>query len=212
MELGGPKIFRFKASNLDWGGMTNVACVVSVWRPWCLVALCRSSASLCFLFGFPYFSRSTSWTSTSSVRRYPRMMASVNQLALALASSTQELTLALANLRFDFTLFKFEAPAEFAALGAALTPARRKAAEVENVTSRLENLGLFSKISSLQFLTLSRLTAFAHPRSRSLKSSILRIANRMGHFRNMWDSMEPVSGPAQRLEIAPLQFIFLPAC
>jgi len=91
--------------------------------PCCLVPLL---SSLCFLFGFPYFSRSTSWTSTRSVRRYPRMMASVNQLALALASSTQELTLALANLRFDFTLFKFEAPAEFAALGAALTPARRE--------------------------------------------------------------------------------------
>ncbi|KAK1753339.1 hypothetical protein QBC47DRAFT_388233 [Echria macrotheca] len=51
---------------------------------------------------------------------------------------SQETSLALANLRFDFSLFKVEAPSEFQGLGRELTSARKKAAEdgTPHITAR----------------------------------------------------------------------------
>ena len=56
-------------------------------------------------------------------------MTSVGKLQASLASATQETTLALANLNFDFSLIKVEAPAEYKPVGAALSTNRRSAAE-----------------------------------------------------------------------------------
>lgn len=54
---------------------------------------------------------------------------SISKIYGALSQFTNENTLALINLNFDFALHKVAAPREFQALGDALTPQRRDAAE-----------------------------------------------------------------------------------
>ena len=56
-------------------------------------------------------------------------MSSLGKIQAALASATQETTVALANANFDFSLIKVEAPAEYRQLGTALTTQRRMTAE-----------------------------------------------------------------------------------
>ncbi|KAI9697199.1 MAG: hypothetical protein M1836_004763 [Candelina mexicana] len=52
-----------------------------------------------------------------------------HRLTCTLASGSQETTLALANLNFDFSLVKLEAPVKFQALGASLSSKRKRNAE-----------------------------------------------------------------------------------
>ncbi|KAI3533987.1 hypothetical protein CSPX01_12338 [Colletotrichum filicis] len=54
---------------------------------------------------------------------------SVSRLQAALASATNEVTVAAANINFDFTLVKYEAPKEYQPLGALLSPKRKENAE-----------------------------------------------------------------------------------
>ncbi|KXH29080.1 hypothetical protein CSIM01_02149 [Colletotrichum simmondsii] len=54
---------------------------------------------------------------------------SVGRLQAALASATNEVTVAAANINFDFTLVKYEAPKEYQPLGALLSPKRKENAE-----------------------------------------------------------------------------------
>ena len=56
-------------------------------------------------------------------------MASFGKVVSSIWSATQETSLALANLNFDFSLVKVEAPLEFHALGASLSTQRRDNAE-----------------------------------------------------------------------------------
>jgi hypothetical protein len=73
---------------------------------------------------------------------------SVNKLQAALATATNEVTVAAANLNFDFTLVKYEAPKEFQPLGESLSLLRKNDAEhgTSHVTAR--RLGaLFEGIS-----------------------------------------------------------------
>jgi hypothetical protein len=56
-------------------------------------------------------------------------MASFGKLTNAFLQASQENTVAFANLNFDFTLIKFEAPEEYRGLGEALTSKRRASAE-----------------------------------------------------------------------------------
>lgn len=56
-------------------------------------------------------------------------MSTIGRLAASLFSGTQETTLALAQINFDFSLYKVEAPKEFQQLGAALSSRRRRSAE-----------------------------------------------------------------------------------
>lgn len=56
-------------------------------------------------------------------------MSALGRLANSLLSVNNENTLALANLNFDFTLFKFEAPTEFRSIGNSLSLRRRDDAE-----------------------------------------------------------------------------------
>ncbi|WQF89925.1 hypothetical protein CDEST_14939 [Colletotrichum destructivum] len=55
---------------------------------------------------------------------------SVGRLQAALASATNEVTVAAANINFDFTLVKYEAPKEYQPLGALLSSTRKENAEV----------------------------------------------------------------------------------
>ncbi|KAH8809362.1 hypothetical protein F5884DRAFT_901460 [Xylogone sp. PMI_703] len=57
------------------------------------------------------------------------MAGAVGKVQAALAVATQETTLALANLNFDFSLVKVEAPVEFHGLGSALSTKRRNNSE-----------------------------------------------------------------------------------
>lgn len=57
------------------------------------------------------------------------MAVAVGKVQAALTAATQETTLALANLNFDFSLVKVEAPVEYRGLGAALSIKRRNASE-----------------------------------------------------------------------------------
>ncbi|KAI4119608.1 MAG: hypothetical protein LQ345_000513 [Seirophora villosa] len=56
-------------------------------------------------------------------------MASINKLIPSIASGSLELAPALANLNFDFTLWKVAAPKEFEGVGSALSTSRRDNAE-----------------------------------------------------------------------------------
>lgn len=56
-------------------------------------------------------------------------MPNIGKLVGSLFSATNENTLALANLKFDFCLMKVEAPVEFSGLGEALSTRRRRDAE-----------------------------------------------------------------------------------
>jgi hypothetical protein len=65
-------------------------------------------------------------------------MPSFGRLQAALASATNELTLAAANINFDFTLVRCEAPKEFEPLGSALSQTRKENAEggTAHITAR----------------------------------------------------------------------------
>jgi hypothetical protein len=56
-------------------------------------------------------------------------MASLANLTTAFKKASNETTLTLANLNFNFALIKYDAPEEYHALGESLSPHRRKAAE-----------------------------------------------------------------------------------
>lgn len=74
-------------------------------------------------------------------------MSAVGKIQAAWAAASNETTLALANLNFDFSLIKVEAPVEFKDLGAALSIKRRSAAEHGTSHSTARKLGsLFEQI------------------------------------------------------------------
>ena len=74
-------------------------------------------------------------------------MSSIGRLTASILSARNENTLALANLNFDFSLVKFDAPPEFNALGAALTTKRRKNAESGSAHKTARRLGaLFEQL------------------------------------------------------------------
>jgi hypothetical protein len=54
---------------------------------------------------------------------------SIGKFSAALASAVNENTITAAQINFDFSLLKFEAPAEYQAFGDALTKGRRQDAE-----------------------------------------------------------------------------------
>ncbi|KAK2596415.1 hypothetical protein N8I77_013306 [Diaporthe amygdali] len=65
-------------------------------------------------------------------------MSSISKIQAALTAATNEVTVAAANLNFDFTLIKCEAPKEFRQLGSALTQRRKENAEYgsSHITAR----------------------------------------------------------------------------
>ena len=74
-------------------------------------------------------------------------MASISKIQNALVSATQETTLTLANLNFDFSLVKVEAPIEYKGVGAALSHKRRHTAENGSIHVTARRLGsLFESI------------------------------------------------------------------
>ena len=73
-------------------------------------------------------------------------MASINKLIPSLASGSLELAPALANLNFDFALWKVAAPKEFEGVGSALSTSRRDDAETGTLHTIARKLGaLFEK-------------------------------------------------------------------
>src|SRR2546421_2228521 len=56
-------------------------------------------------------------------------MSSLGKVTNSLVSASNETSLALANLQYDFSLIKVEAPVEYTALGSALSSKRRCEAE-----------------------------------------------------------------------------------
>lgn len=75
-------------------------------------------------------------------------MASISKLQAALSSVTNEVTLAAANINFDFTLVKYEAPKEFHQLGNSLSKLRVHNAEYGPIHITARRLGaLFDGLS-----------------------------------------------------------------
>ena len=68
-------------------------------------------------------------------------MASIGKFVVAGAAATQESTLALANINFDFSLVKMEAPLEFRGLGSALSSKRKRDAEEGSTHITARKLG-----------------------------------------------------------------------
>ncbi|KAM0208114.1 hypothetical protein ACHAPQ_010369 [Fusarium lateritium] len=74
-------------------------------------------------------------------------MATLGRLQAALAAATNEVTVAAANINFDFTLVKYEAPKEFRPLEGYLTTTRKQDAETGKSHIVARRLGaLFSGI------------------------------------------------------------------
>ncbi|KAG8530308.1 uncharacterized protein KY384_004810 [Bacidia gigantensis] len=72
---------------------------------------------------------------------------SLGKFTPSVVSATQETTVALAALNFDFSLFKTEAPKEYKALGHALSPYRREVAEDGDIHTTARKLrALFEHI------------------------------------------------------------------
>ena len=63
---------------------------------------------------------------------------SISRFTASLASGHNENTVALANINFDFSLIRVEAPTEYQALGASLSNKRRNEAEAgtQHITAR----------------------------------------------------------------------------
>ena len=68
-------------------------------------------------------------------------MTSIGRFTVAGASAVQESTLALANINFDFSLLKMEAPIEYNALGNHLSKKRRREAETGTTHITARKLG-----------------------------------------------------------------------
>ncbi|TGJ81490.1 hypothetical protein E0Z10_g7272 [Xylaria hypoxylon] len=76
-------------------------------------------------------------------------MANIGNLVAAGISARNENTLALANLNFDFSLVKIDAPKEFLQLGKTLSPWRRKNAEEGSTHRTARKLGaLFEQVAT----------------------------------------------------------------
>ncbi|KAK7960783.1 hypothetical protein PG988_011997 [Apiospora saccharicola] len=69
---------------------------------------------------------------------------SIGRFQAGLAHASQELTVAAANFNIDFTLMKFEAPAEYQAIGNLLTPSRVREAENGPIHVTVRKLGALS--------------------------------------------------------------------
>lgn len=68
-------------------------------------------------------------------------MSSIGKIQAALAAASNEVTVAAANMNFDFTLIKCEAPQEFHNLGNALTRKRKEDAEYGSTHITARRLG-----------------------------------------------------------------------
>jgi hypothetical protein len=74
-------------------------------------------------------------------------MSSIGRLAMSLISGSNENTLTLANLNFNFSLYKVEAPKEYLGLGNALSHSRRESAESGSSHRTARKLGaLFEQL------------------------------------------------------------------
>ena len=60
-------------------------------------------------------------------------MSALGRLTASVVSGTVDTTVALASFNFDFSLYKVEAPKEFAGLGSQLSTGRRLEAESGNI-------------------------------------------------------------------------------
>ncbi|KAJ8131732.1 hypothetical protein O1611_g1895 [Lasiodiplodia mahajangana] len=78
------------------------------------------------------------YASSLHAQEVAELAGGVVSLQAALASVTNEVTVAAANLNFDFTLVKCEAPKEYQSIGQSLTPYRKAEAEggSQHVTAR----------------------------------------------------------------------------
>jgi hypothetical protein len=73
----------------------------------------------------------------------------ISRLQASLAAATNEVTVAAANINFDFTLVKFEAPKEYQALGGVLSKKRKRNAEYGSSHITARQLGaLFEDVCS----------------------------------------------------------------
>ena len=68
-------------------------------------------------------------------------MAWIGRVAVAAAAGSQELTLALANLNFDFAVIRYDAPREYLPLGLSLSRKRRRNAEEGRIHATAKQLG-----------------------------------------------------------------------
>ena len=83
-------------------------------------------------------------------------MASIGKIALAAASATQETTVALSNINFDFSLVKLEAPVEYHGLGSTLSKKRKHNAEEGSAHVTARKLGALFADDLPQTPNLSR--------------------------------------------------------
>ncbi|KAF7527306.1 hypothetical protein G7054_g10531 [Neopestalotiopsis clavispora] len=68
-------------------------------------------------------------------------MAQIGSIRPSITQLSQELTVTAANFNFDFTLIKYEAPAEYKGIGNALTPSRIREAETGHLHMTARKLG-----------------------------------------------------------------------
>lgn len=81
-------------------------------------------------------------------------MTALSKIIGSLTSSNQEVTLALANLNFDFSLVRIEAPKEYLSISSSLSPRRRWEAESGNLHRTARNLAALFQDVLVQTPTL----------------------------------------------------------
>ncbi|OQV02370.1 hypothetical protein CLAIMM_07575 isoform 2 [Cladophialophora immunda] len=105
----------------------------------------------------------------------------ISRLQAALTAATSEVTVAAANINFDFTLVKCEAPKEYHKLGNALSQKRKEKAEIGSTHITARRLGaLFDGVCDPSPNLLkaygrraSEIAALTDDQSAKLKSSLL---------------------------------------
>lgn len=102
---------------------------------------------------------------------------SLGRLTASIASGTQDTTVALAALNFDFSVFKTEAPAEYKPLGSALSSHRKAFAEDGEIHTTARKLrALFEEILPK---TPSLYRVYGKRASEIAKNSQLNAAERL---------------------------------
>lgn len=102
-------------------------------------------------------------------------MSSIGRIQAALAAATNEVTLAAANINFDFTLVKCEAPREFQPLGDVLSRKRKQNAEFGSTHITARRLGalfngLFPETPELLKAYGNRVSEIAHDAKKNFQS------------------------------------------
>ncbi|KAI0538353.1 hypothetical protein GGR58DRAFT_501346 [Xylaria digitata] len=122
----------------------------------------------------------------------------IGRLQAALASVTNEVTVAAANLNFDFSLVKCEAPREYQSIGQSLTPYRKTEAEAgsQHITARRLGAlfeGVCPKVPNLISVFGKRATEISQDAAATSSKAALPVYLLACMLARAWDDADATS-------------------